>query len=184
MPSGGTGPIAGFIAEQYHRSTPPLDAIKARATGAEVKFRNGFYVADAVEAAKYADVVIVFANQWQTEGIDQPDLSLPRGQDALIEAVASTNPNTIVVLQTGSAVAMPWLDKTAAVVEAWYPGARGGEAIASVLFGDTNPSGRLPITFPASLSQLPRPVLDGASAIEPGFFPGAAPASPLQALAG
>jgi len=169
VPSGGIGPLAGFIAEQYHRSTPPFDAIKARAIGAEVKFRNGFYVTDAVEAAKNADVVIVFANQWQTEGYDQPDLSLPRGQDALIDAVASANPNTIVVLQTGSAIAMPWLDKTAAVLEAWYPGIRGGEAIASVLFGDTNPSGRLPITFPSSLSQLPRPKLDGFGTVEPEF---------------
>jgi beta-glucosidase len=181
VPSGGIGPLAGFIAEQYHRSTPPLDAIKARATGAEVKFRNGFYVTDAVEAAKNADVVIVFANQWQTEGYDQPDLSLPRGQDALIDAVASANPNTIVVLQTGSAIAMPWLDKTAAVLEAWYPGIRGGEAIASVLFGDTNPSGRLPITFPSSLSQLPRPKLDGFDTVEPEFSSKARPGEVLIA---
>jgi beta-glucosidase len=181
VPSGGTGLLSSFIAEQYHRVTPPLDAIKAKAPGADVKFRNGFYIADAVLAAKDADVVIVFANQWQSEGYDQPDLSLPRGQDALIDAVASANPNTIVVLQTGSAIAMPWLDKTAAVLEAWYPGARGGEAIASVLFGETNPSGRLPITFPASLSQLPRPVLDGAGIIEPGLLPVAPPAEGLKA---
>jgi beta-glucosidase len=83
--------------------------------------------------------------------------------------VTAANPNTIVVLQTGSAVAMPWLDQTAAVVEAWYSGAQGGEAIASVLFGDTNPSGRLPITFPASVDDLPRPKLDGADVIEPDF---------------
>lgn len=178
---GGVGGMSDLISEQYHRSTPPLTAIKARAPDAEVKFRNGFYIADAVEAAKDADVVIVFANQWQTEGYDQPDLSLPRGQDALIDAVASANPNTIVVLQTGSAVVMPWLDKTAAVLEAWYPGARGGEAIASVLFGDTNPSGRLPITFPASLAQLPRPELDGAGSIEPGFTAQPKPGQTLSA---
>jgi beta-glucosidase len=166
---GGNGPFAAMTAEQYHRSTPPLDTIKAKAKGAKVFFRPGFYVTDAVEAAKKAEVAIVFANQWQTEGFDQPDLSLPRGQDALIEAVAAANPNTIVVLQTGSAIAMPWLNKVKAVVEAWYPGGRGGEAIASVLFGETNPSGRLPITFPASLADIPRPKLDGADTVETDF---------------
>ncbi len=169
VPMGGNGPFAAFISEQYQRSTTPLAAIKAKAPGAEVTFRTGFYITDAVESAKQADVVILFANQWQTEGIDQPDLSLPRGQDALIAAVAAANPHTIVVLQTGSAITMPWLDKTAAVVEAWYPGGRGGEAIASVLFGDTNPSGHLPITFPASVNDLPRPKLDGSDVVEPDF---------------
>jgi beta-glucosidase len=166
---GGTGLFAGLISEQYHRSTAPLAAIKAKAPGAEVTYRNGNYITDAVAQARKADVAIIFANQWQTEGLDQPDLSLPRGQDALISAVTEANPNTIVVLQTGSAIAMPWLDKTAAVIEAWYPGGRGGEAIASVLFGETNPSGRLPITFPASLADLPRPVLDGSNTLEPDF---------------
>lgn len=168
--AGGTGPFAGLLTEQYHRTLPPLDAIRAKAVGTEVTFRNGAYVSEAVAQARKADVAIVFANQWQSEGLDNPDLSLPRGQDALIAAVAAANPNTIVVLQTGSAVAMPWLDQTAAVIEAWYPGARGGEAIASVLFGETNPSGHLPISFPASLDQLPRPALDGSDTVEPDFL--------------
>jgi beta-glucosidase len=167
---GGTGPFAALLSEQYQRTLPPLEAIRAKAPKADVTYRNGAYVSEAVAQARKADVAIVFANQWQSEGIDNPDLSLPRGQDALIEAVAAANPNTIVVLQTGSAIAMPWLDRTAAVVEAWYPGARGGEAIASVLFGETNPSGRLPVTFPASLEQLPRPVLDGSDSVEPNFL--------------
>ncbi|MFM6854036.1 MAG: glycoside hydrolase family 3 protein, partial [Sphingopyxis sp.] len=167
---GGTGPFAPMIAEQYHRVTPPLEAIRAMAPQATVTYRTGFYHTDAVEQARNADVVILFANQWQTEGLDQPDLSLPRGQDALIAAVTAANPNTIVVLQTGSAVLMPWLDSTAAVIEAWYPGARGGEAIANVLFGRVNPSGRLPITFPASVDQLPRPHLDGSDTVEPDFM--------------
>jgi beta-glucosidase len=166
---GGTGVFSALISEQYHRGPSPLSAIKARAKDAKVTFRTGFYIKDAVESAKKADIAIVFANQWQTEGLDQPDLSLPRGQDALIAAVTAANPNTIVVLQTGSAVTMPWLDRTAAVVEAWYSGAQGGEAIASVLFGETNPSGRLPITFPASVDDLPRPKLDGADLVEPDF---------------
>ncbi len=166
---GGTGPFSALISEQYHRGPSPLDAIKARAKDAKVTYRTGFYIKDAVDSAKKADIAIVFANQWQTEGMDQPDLSLPRGQDALIAAITAANPNTIVVLQTGSAVTMPWLNETAAVVEAWYSGTQGGEAIASVLFGETNPSGRLPITFPASVNDLPRPKLDGSDTVEPDF---------------
>ena len=168
IPAGGDGPFAALMGEAYQRSVP-LDAIKARAQGAEVVFRNGRYVTDAVTAARSADLVIVFATQWMSEGWDVPDLGLPHGQDALIDAVAAANPHTIVVLETGGPIAMPWLDKTAAVIEAWYPGARGGEAIASVLFGETNPSGRLPVTFPAGVEQLPRPKLDGSDTIEPNF---------------
>jgi len=103
----------------------------------------------------------VFANQWIGEANDATSLALPDRQDALIAAVAGANPRTVVVLETGGPVAMPWLDRTAAVLEAWYPGTSGGEAIARVLFGEVNPSGRLPVSFPVSLDQLPRPVLDG-----------------------
>ncbi len=168
IPLGGDGPLARFINEAYQRSSP-LKALKARVPEAQFKFRDGRYVSDAVDAARGADVVIIFATQWMTEGLDVPDLSLPRGQDALIDGVASVNRNTVVVLETGGPVTMPWLDKTAAVIEAWYPGARGGEAIAAVLFGDTNPSGRLPITFPVGVDQLPRPKLDGSESVEPDF---------------
>ena len=154
-----------FIAEYYHRSSP-LDAITARATDATITFRDERYISDAVTKAKQAEVAIIFATQWMAEGHDLPDLTLPYGQDALIEAVASANPRTIVVLQTGGPVKMPWLDKVAGVIEAWYPGVRGGEAIASVLFGETNPSGRLPISFPASEGQLPRPRVDGSDWVE------------------
>ncbi|WP_411974033.1 beta-glucosidase family protein [Sphingobium sp. 3R8] len=170
-PSAGKGVWAGFIAQQYHRSSP-LDAIQALAKDAKISFRDGRYIADAVEKARQAEVAIVFATQWQTEGLDVPDLSLPDGQDDLIAAVAAANPNTIVVLETGGPVKMPWLDKVSAVVEAWYPGARGGPAIASILFGDTNPSGRLPLTFPRDESQLPRPKLDGSDWVEPDFSGG------------
>lgn len=160
------GPAGSAASQQYHRSSP-LAAIKAMAPNAAITFRDGRYIADAVEQARQAEVAIVFATEWRTEGFDQPDLSLPDGQDELIAAVAAANPNTIVVLQTGGPVKMPWLDKTASVIEAWYPGARGGEAIASVLFGQTNPAGRLPITFPASEDQLPRPKLAGGDWVEP-----------------
>ena len=168
LSAGGSGLFAGVLSESYQRSVP-LDAIVAKAKGARVTFNRGFYVSDAVRAARDADVVIVFATGWRTEGEDVPDLSLPRGQDQLIDAVARANPNTIVVLESGGPVLMPWLDRTAAVLEAWYPGSRGAEAIASVLFGETNPSGRLPITFPASLGDLPRPRLDGDT-LPPGFL--------------
>jgi beta-glucosidase len=86
---------------------------------------------------------------------------LPWGQDAVIEAVAAANPNTIVVLETGNPVAMPWRNRVNAIVEAWYPGQAGGQAIAEVLTGAVNPSGRLPVTFPADLAQTPRPDLPG-----------------------
>ena len=162
---GGEGLIAQFISEQYHRSVP-LRAIKSRAPNAKVSYINSRYPSAAAASAANADIAIVFATQWATEGMDQPDLTLPNGQDAVIEAVAAANPNTIVVLETGGPVLMPWLNKTAAVIEAWYPGARGGEAIAAVLFGDANPSGRLPITFPPSVADLPRPKLDGLGTIE------------------
>ncbi|MGV1683868.1 beta-glucosidase [Sphingopyxis sp. NJF-3] len=168
LPTMKDGPFTAMMAQNYHRSSP-LDALRARAPQAEVVFRDGRYPAEAALAAKNADLVIVFATQWMTEGLDVPDLSLPQGQDAVIAAVAKANPNSVVVLETGGPVVMPWKDDVGAIVEAWYPGARGGEAIAAVLFGDVNPSGRLPVTFPASVAQLPRPALPGADAVEPSF---------------
>lgn len=162
------GMFAPIMAQNFHRSSP-LKAIRARAPQAEVLYRDGRYAADAVIAAKKADIVIIFATQWMTEGADVPDLSLPGGQDGVIAAVAKANPHVVVILETGGPVAMPWRDDVGAIVEAWYPGARGGEAIAALLFGDVNPSGRLPVTFPASVTQLPRPELPGADAVEPDF---------------
>jgi len=175
----GTGPFVAMLDQDFNRSAP-LAAIRAAAPGATVRFRDGNYSSEAVLAARQADIAIVFANQYQTEGFDVPDLSLPNGQDALIEAVAAANPNTIVVLQTGGPVRMPWLNDVKAVVEAWYPGARGGEAIADVLFGKVNPSGRLPVSFPHSEAQLPRPELDGFATVEPNFVGGGAPGQRLD----
>jgi beta-glucosidase len=127
--------------------------------------------ADAVAAATAADVAVVFVYDQETEGADRPNLSPPLdgttcqlvacvqgsgyNQDALVEAVAAANPNTVVVLETGGPVLMPWLSKVKGVVEAWYPGQDEGDAIASVLFGDVNPSGKLPQTFPAAAADLP-----------------------------
>jgi beta-glucosidase len=151
-------PLAGFmLLETYHRS-PPLKGIEEKAPRATVAFDAGTDPAAAAALAKKSQVAIVFAVQHASEGMDLANLSLPNGQDALIDAVAAANPHTIVVLETGGAVLMPWIDKVAGVVEAWYPGIRGSEAIANLVFGDVNPSGKLPITFPRSEADLPHPV--------------------------
>jgi len=139
----------------------PLKAIKARLPSATVAYADGSDRAAAAKLARESDVVLVFATQWTGEGFDMPNLSLTDKQDELIATVAEANANTVVVLETGGPVTMPWLPKVSAVLEAWYPGSDGGEAIAGVLVGEVNPSGRLPATFPASESQLPRPALDG-----------------------
>nr|HET6902726.1 glycoside hydrolase family 3 C-terminal domain-containing protein [Ktedonobacteraceae bacterium] len=112
----------------------------------------------AVRLAAASDVAIVcvgFGGEWQSEGFDRPDMELPGKQNALVEQVAAANPRTIVVLNTGSPITMPWLDKVAAVVQAWYPGQECGNAIADVLFGDVTPSGKLPQTFPVRVEDNP-----------------------------
>ena len=110
----------------------------------------------AVSAAKSASTaVVVVSDDTESEAADRPSLSLPSAQDELIEAVAAANPNTIVVIDAGAPVAMPWLSQVAAVFDAWYPGQSSGTSLASVLFGQTDPGGHLPVTFPASLSQVP-----------------------------
>jgi beta-glucosidase len=136
--------------------TSPLKAIRAQAPNASVSFSSGEQVEDAVAKAKSADVAIVFVWQWESEGDDLQNLSLPENQNKLIEAVAKANPHTVVVLETGTAVMMPWLDSTAAVLEAWYGGSKGADAVARLLFGAVNPSGKLPMTFPQSEDELPR----------------------------
>jgi beta-glucosidase len=112
----------------------------------------------AVAVAAASDVAIVcvgFGGEWQSEGFDRPNMDLPGKQDVLVEQVAAVNPRTIVVLNTGSPITMPWLGQVAAVVQAWYPGQECGNGIADVLFGDTNPSGKLPQTFPLRLEDTP-----------------------------
>lgn len=139
--------------------TSPLAAVAARAPGSRVQFDSGADLESAAAVAKKADVAIVYAYQWMSESMDLPDLSLPDGQDALIEKVAAVNAHTIVVLETGSAVTMPWIGKVSGVVDAWYAGSKGADAVAHVLFGDTNPSAKLPITFPLNEADLPHPKL-------------------------
>ncbi|MDG2535995.1 beta-glucosidase [Sphingomonas sp. HITSZ_GF] len=155
------GAPASFSRMTWHASSP-LAAIRALAPNATVTYLDGSDPAAAAAAARAADLALVFATQWTTEAAD-PDqgIALPGDQNALVEAVVAGNRRTVVVLETGGPVLMPWLDKVPAVLAAWYPGQRGGEAIARVLFGEVNPSGRLPITFPASVSQAPRPVTPG-----------------------
>ncbi|HEX3985849.1 MAG TPA: glycoside hydrolase family 3 C-terminal domain-containing protein [Acidobacteriaceae bacterium] len=157
-PGSPTGVMALLSEWVWHRSVP-LEAIQKRAPEAKVEYDPGTDPAVAAALAKSSDVAIVFAVQHESEGSDLPNLSLPNNQDRLIEAVAAANPHTIVVLETGGAVTMPWLAQVSAVLESWYPGIRGGQAMAAILFGDVNPSGKLPITFPASEADLPRPQL-------------------------
>jgi beta-glucosidase len=156
----------------------PMSAIQAMAPGATVNFADGTNAAAAASLAASADVAIVFITQWTSEGMDMPSLNFtdlihtnnpisPIDQDALVAAVAAANPHTIVVMENGGAQVMPWLGNVSAVLESWFPGQKGGEAIANILFGAVNPSGKLPITFPASVNDLPRPVIPGAGASAP-----------------
>ena len=147
-----------FIHPAWMRSSP-YNALKARLTDANVTYTAGDDLATAASAAKQADVAIVFAYQWEAEDSDLPTLDLAPAQNKLIETVAAANPKTIVVLETGSPATMPWIDKVAGVVEAWYPGIRGGEALANILTGAVNPTGKLAITFPKSDADLPHPAL-------------------------
>ncbi|MEI7745588.1 MAG: glycoside hydrolase family 3 C-terminal domain-containing protein, partial [Chloroflexota bacterium] len=159
--------VMGSIFPVRWLPSSPLAAIRAKAPGATVRFLDGASAAEAAALAAQSEVVIVFAAQWSVEALDRPDLGLvdlvhpasPLDQDALIRAVASANPRTIVVLEGPGAQAMPWLSSVGAVLAAWYPGQRGAEAIAGILFGDVNPSGKLPITFPRNSADLPRPTI-------------------------
>jgi beta-glucosidase len=139
--------------------TSPLKTIRAKVPDASVQYDPGTDSAKAAALAQQADVAIVFAYQWESEGMDLESLSLPENQDDLIAKVAAANPHTIVVLETGSPVTMPWAQQASAILEAWYAGSRGADAVASILFGDVNPSAKLPITFPLKDADLPHPSL-------------------------
>lgn len=137
--------------------TSPLRAIHAKAPNANVQFISGSDADAAAALAKTTDVAIIFAYRWESEGMDLDNLSLPEHQDDLIAKVAAANPHTVVALETGGPVTMPWADQVNAIVEAWYAGSRGADAVANILFGDVNPSAKLPVTFPRSDSDLPHP---------------------------
>ena len=154
--------------------TSPLKAIQVKTTGARVQYNSGSDPSAAASLAKTADVALVFAYQWESEDMDLESLSLPEHQDELIAAVAAANPHTIVVLETGGPVTMPWADRVSGILEAWYGGSRGAEAVANVLFGEVNPGGRLPLTFPRSEADLPhRNIVNPPKGTEPdGGDPG------------
>ena len=139
----------------------PLKALTAAAPGVSFIFDEGTDPAHAAQVAAKADIAIVFAAQSASEGVDAKTLSLPADQDALIAAVSAANQRSVVVLETGGPVLMPWVDNVGGVVEVWYPGARGGEAIARLLLGEANFSGKLPITFPRSEADLPVATIAG-----------------------
>lgn len=173
MPAGGNpvpglGP-KGFPGPIIYLPDAPMAAIQARAPMTPIRYIDGTDPVLAAKEAAKADVVIVFGTQWSGEDIDH-SMNLDGNQDEVIKAAAAANPNTIVVLETGNPVLMPWADSVGGIVEAWFPGSGGGEAIARVLFGEVDASGRLPATFPASLEQLPHPKIAGSDLPERTYF--------------
>lgn len=156
-----SGPAANFGRRAYGGAAP-LAALRAAMPDADIRWIDGSNPAAAAELARQADVAIVFGEKFSAEAVDSPDLALDFGGDQLIEQVARANSRTVAVLQTGNPVLMPWLERVGAVVALWYPGQQGAEALAGILNGAVNPSGRLPVTFPAGVEQLPNPVLPGS----------------------
>jgi beta-glucosidase len=146
----------------------PLKNIQAKSPQATVKYIDGTDTAAAAKLAKASTIAIVFANQPMHEGMDAATLSLPNNQDALVDAVAAANPNTIIVLETGGPVSMPWIQHVKGVVEMWYPGIGGAQALANILFGEVNPSAKLPVTFAKDDAQLPHPVVPGLEGVAGG----------------
>jgi beta-glucosidase len=153
--------------------TSPLAGLREQLPSSRIEFASGEDVSAAVNLAKNADVAVVFAYQWESEGMDLPDLSLPNRQDELIERVAAANPHTIVVLETGTAVKMPWIDHVQGVVEAWYAGSSGHKALARVLVGKVNPSAKLAMTFPRTEADLPHTTIPPLSSSDLGQGTGA-----------
>jgi beta-glucosidase len=155
-------PVGGavMIDEHTYLPSPPLAALKAELPKTRIDFDAGTDPASAAALAGKSDVAIVFVTQHDNEGYDG-SLELAGKQDALVAAVAAANPKTIVVVESGGAVFMPWAGQVPAILEAFYPGISGGPAIARTLTGKVNPSGHLPISFPASLAQLAHPTLVG-----------------------
>ena len=149
---GGTG--SSLVKPIY--TVAPVDGIKRRAgVGVAIVYNDGTDSAAAAAAAKSADVALVMVGNKDGEGKDRPDLLLPGNQNALVSAVAAANPRTIVILKTGGPVLMPWLDQVPAVLEVWYPGEEDGNIVADLVFGDVNPSGKLPMTFPREAADVP-----------------------------
>ena len=155
-------PVGGAVMIDNHTylPSPPLDALKRELPKAKIAFDAGADPAAAAALAARSDVAIVFVTRHNSEG-SEASLEMVGNQDALVSAVARANPKTIVVAETGGAIYMPWIGQVPAILEAFYPGIRGGAAIARILTGKVNPSGHLPISFPASPDQLARPAIAG-----------------------
>ncbi len=158
-------PGGAYWMEPVYFPSSPLKEIRRHAPGAKIEFNDGSDPAAAAKFAAGSQLAIVFVNQPMSEGRDAATISLPNNQDALVDAVAAANPHTIVVLENGGPVAMPWADRVQGIVEAWYPGIGGAQSLANILFGQVNPSGRLAITFPKSDDQLPHPQVPGINLI-------------------
>ena len=158
-PQSGANSVTNFARRQVWLPSSPLRALTAKLPSSKITFISGDDLGAAASAAKGADVAIVFGYQHESEGMDLRSLDLSQEQNRLIETVAAANSRTIIVLETGSPATMPWIDKVAGIVEAWYPGIRGAEALANLLTGEVNPSGKLAITFPKSDADLPHPTL-------------------------
>jgi beta-glucosidase len=152
--------------EPVYFPSAPLKYMRKHAPNAKVEYNPGTDPAAAAALAKSSEIAVVFVNQYLTEGRDNETLSLPGNQDSLVRAVAAANPHTIVVLETGSTISMPWLNDVQAVVASWYPGIGGAQAISNILFGDVNPSGKLPITFAKSEADLPHPQIQGMDLVK------------------
>jgi beta-glucosidase len=157
----------------------PVDGIRSRVgPGVAVTYDSGADPAGAAATAAAADVALVMVGDNEREGADRPSLSLSGNQDALVAAVAAANPRTVVVLKSGGPVLMPWLDKVPALLETWYPGEEDGNVVAALLFGDVNPGGKLPITFPRQETDVPAntpaqyPGVNGVATYSEGVFMG------------
>lgn len=159
-PTNGPAPIIG--GPPIYDPSSPMKAIRALAPKAKVTFNAGTDNAAAAALAKSSEVAVVFVAQPMSEARDAASLGLPDHQDDLVSAVAAANPHTIVVIENGGPVSMPWLDQVSGVLEAWFPGIRGGQAIANILFGEVNPSAKLPVTFAKTEADLPHPKIAGS----------------------
>lgn len=160
IPLGGVNYL-GALRRLVITGPSPVSELRQSCPKAEILTEPGESPFDSAAVARRADVAIVFAWKAESEGHDHGDLSLPWGQRSIIEAVIDANPNTVVVLETGNPVEMPWKDRARAILAAWYSGNAGGRAIAEILAGGVNPSGRLPVTFYTSVEQTPHPELPG-----------------------
>lgn len=160
LPLGGHG-IFGGLRRLAITGPSPIAELQKAFPNAQILFDPGESPSDAAAIARRADIAIVMGIKSEAENHDHADISLPWGQAAVIDAVAGVNPSTVVVLQTGNPVEMPWRNKVRGIVESWYSGSAGGRAIAEMLSGAINPSGRLPVTFYERIEQTPHPVLPG-----------------------